>query len=156
MNELLINPNKTACFTGHRILSKLFSKTKLKKRILELINDNYDTFLVGMAIGFDTEAFKVLLEIKKQTPIRIIACIPCINQEARFNIKQKEEYRNLLASADDQIIISKEYTPTCMNKRNKFMVDYSSAVIAHLTRENGGTANTVAYAIKNQKVVIYV
>ena len=156
MSELLINPNKTACFTGHRILSSLFNKTKLKSRILELISEEYDTFLVGMAIGFDTEAFKVLLEIKKEIPLRIIACIPCLNQQARFNLKQKKEYEFLLSKADDQIVITKEYTPGCMNKRNKFMVDYSSAVIAHLTRENGGTANTVAYAIKSGRKVIYV
>ena len=156
MTELLINPNKTACFTGHRILSSSFNKDKLTKKVLELIKEDYDTFLVGMAIGFDTEAFKVLLEIKKNIPLKIIACIPCLNQQERFNKKQKEEYEFLLSCADDKIVLSKEYTPTCMNKRNKFMVDYSSAVIAHLTRENGGTANTVAYAIKNQKLVIYV
>ena len=156
MSELLINPNKTACFTGHRILSSLFNITRLKSRILELIKEDYDTFLVGMAIGFDTEAFKVLLELKKEIPLKIIACIPCLNQQERFNRKQKEEYEFLLSNADDKVVISKEYTPNCMNKRNRFMVDYSSTVIAHLMRENGGTANTVAYAIKSGRRVIYV
>ena len=123
---------------------------------MELIKEDYDTFLVGMAIGFDTQAFKVLLEIKKDIPLKIIACIPCLNQQARFNLKQKEEYEFLLSNADDKVVISKEYTPNCMNKRNRFMVDYSSTVIAHLMRENGGTANTVAYAIKSGRRVIYV
>ena len=156
MNELLINPNKTACLTGHRILSKDFSKYKLESKIKQLLLDGYDTFLVGMAIGFDSEGFKVLLKLKEEYPLKIIACIPCLNQSEKFNLKQKKEYEFLLSKADDQILISKEYTPTCMNKRNKFMVDYSTAVIAHLTRENGGTANTVAYAIKKGLNVIYV
>ena len=80
------------CFTGHRVLKKDFSDEKVSEVIDKLINNGYKTFLVGMAIGFDTEAFKVLLEIKKDIPLKIIACIPCLNQQARFNLKQKEEY----------------------------------------------------------------
>ena len=154
--ELLINPNKTASLTGHRILAKDFDKNRLISRLKELILDGYDTFLVGMAIGFDTEAFKCILELKKEYSIKIIACIPCLNQSERFNLKQKKEYDQLINLADDKLVISKEYNSTCMQKRNRFMVEYSTATIAYLRRENGGTANTVAYAIKRGNKVIYV
>lgn len=146
--ELLINPNKTASFTGHRILGKDFNRDKLYAEIKRLVNADYDTFLVGMAIGFDTECFKALLEFRKVMNIKIIACIPCLNQAERFNPKQKEEYLNFLSQADDQIAVSKEYTPTCMKKRNQFMVDYSSVVIAYLRHDKSGTSSTVNYAIK--------
>jgi uncharacterized phage-like protein YoqJ len=101
-----------------------------------------------MAIGFDMECFKALLEFKKAIDIRIIACIPCLNQDERFSRSQKEEYNRLLALADDKIVISKEYTNTCMKKRNEFMVNYSSAIVAYLRKEKSGTSGTVNYAIK--------
>lgn len=154
--ELVINPNKTASFTGHRILAKDFNKDKLYTEIKRLINTDYDTFLVGMAIGFDTECFKALLEFRKVMNIRIIACIPCLNQSERFNKDQKEEYENLLNLADDKIAIVKEYTPTCMKKRNQFMIDYSSVVIAYLRHDKSGTSSTVNYAVKTNKKVIFI
>ena len=145
---MLINPNKTAAFTGHRILGKDFNKDKLYQEIKRLISAKYDTFLVGMAIGFDMECFKALLEFKRAIDIRIIACIPCLNQDERFSRSQKEEYNRLLTLADDKIVISKEYTNTCMKKRNEFMVNYSSVVVAYLRKEKSGTSGTVNYAIK--------
>lgn len=156
MNDILINPNKTACLTGHRILQKDFDKKRLYLRLEELLKDGYDTFLVGMAIGFDTEGFKVLLDLKNKYDLKIIACIPCLDQSKRFNKNQKEEYDTLLTKADEKILISTEYTPTCMQKRNKFMVDYSSVVVSYLRHERGGTTNTVAYAIKTGRRIIHV
>ena len=153
---MFINPNKTASFTGHRILGTDFDRDKLYQEIKRLILAKYDTFLVGMAIGFDTECFKALLEFRKAMDIKIIACIPCLNQSERFNKKQKDEYLELLSKADDKIVISKEYTDTCMKKRNEFMVDYSTTIVAYLRKEKSGTASTVNYAIKKGKNVRFI
>ena len=38
MNEMFINPNKTASFTGHRILGTDFDKDKLYQEIKRLIS----------------------------------------------------------------------------------------------------------------------
>ncbi|MDY6367632.1 MAG: SLOG family protein [Clostridia bacterium] len=155
MNDIFINSAKSCCFTGHRILYKDFNKRKVEKIIKDLINKNYDTFLVGMAIGFDTECAKILIELKKEYNIKIIACIPCKNQSARFNKAQKEEYNNLLEKVDERVILSEEYTPTCMKNRNEFMVNNSSVVVAYLKKDFGGTNQTVNYAEKNFKKIIY-
>ena len=155
MNDLIINPNKTASFSGHRVLGKDFDLDRVKSSVLGLIKDGYDTFLVGMAIGFDTECFKVLLDLKKEFSIKIIACIPCLNQAERFNCKQKEEYEYLLNLADDKIVISREYTNDCMKRRNKFLVEYSSVLISYLRHDKSGTSSTVNYALKrNVKVIM--
>lgn len=156
MNDLIINPNKTASFSGHRILGQDFDLERVKSSILRLIKDGYDTFLVGMAIGFDTACFKVLLDLKKEFPIKIIACIPCLNQSERFNYKQKEEYEYLLNLADDKIVISKEYTNDCMKRRNKFLVEYSTVLICYLRRDKTGTSSTVNYALKRGVKVILI
>ena len=54
----------------------------------------------------------------------------------------------MLSAADEIRILSDEYTPYCMMKRNMFMVDNSSLLVAYKRREEGGTAKTVRYAEK--------
>lgn len=154
MSEIFINSARTCAFTGHRILYEDFSKEKTKEVIEKLIEGGYDTFLVGMALGFDTECFKILEEIRKEKQIKIIACIPCECQAERFSLKNKSEWERMVLSADEKVILSKEYTLNCMQKRNEFMVDNCSVLVAYLRKENTGTAKTVKYAVKTKKMII--
>ena len=146
MKEIFINKARACAITGHRAVSNTLDIDKLKSVFLTLIDGGYDTFLVGMAIGFDTICFGVLEQIRKENKIQIIACVPCKTQSYKYNRKQKEEYDRMLSVADEVLLISEEYSSTCMQKRNKFMVDNSSVVVAYLNRDYGGTANTVKYA----------
>ena len=156
MSEVFINKAKTLAFTGHRILGAEFNKEKLEIILEKFIEKDFDTFLVGMALGFDTVCFKTLEKLKEKYPtIKIIACVPCLTQAYKFNRLQKEEYDRMLSVADEKIILSTEYTPTCMMKRNKFMVDNASVLLAYLVRDYGGTANTVRYAKKMDVPIFY-
>ena len=146
--------SKACAVTGHRNLGQDFSKNLLKEKLLEVINKGVDTFLVGMAIGFDSACFKVLEEIQQQKNIKIIACIPCENQDVNFTKEQKIEYRKMVNSAYEVVLISKNYTPSCMLKRNRFMVDNSEYLICYLRQDNGGTKYTVDYAQKLGKNII--
>ena len=70
MSELLmINKARTVAVTGHRILGADFDREKLKEIFYKLIDEGYDCFLVGMAIGFDTECFYLLEEIRKEKKV---------------------------------------------------------------------------------------
>ena len=89
----------TCCFTGHRVLKKDFNYEKLDETIETLIKKGYRTFLVGMAIGFDIECAKILLN-KRKYNIDIVACIPCREQQKYFNKKQ-EELGNLNAHIEE-------------------------------------------------------
>ena len=156
MSEVFINKAKTLAFTGHRILSAEFNKEKLEIILEKFIEKDFDTFLIGMALGFDTVCFQTLEKLKEKYPtIKIIACVPCLTQAYKFNRLQKEEYDRMLSVADEKIILSTEYTPTCMMKRNKFMVDNASVLLAYLERDYGGTANTVRYAKKMDVPIFY-
>ena len=146
--------NKACAVTGHRSLGLDFNKSLLKEKFLEVIDKGVDTFLVGMAVGFDSVCFKVLEDIRKQKNIKIIACIPCKNQDVNFSKEQKIEYRKMVNSADEYVLISKDYTPGCMLKRNRFMVDNSEYLICYLRQSSGGTKYTVDYAQKKGKNII--
>lgn len=151
-----IEKEKTVALSGHRILPKTFSHDRLDKLLYYLVKDGYNTFLCGMAIGFDTEAFKSLEKLRKVNDIRIIACVPCACQDNKFSAKQKVEYQRMIKSADHVIVLQEEYDEFCMKKRNCFMVDNSSVLLCYLTKSSGGTYQTVSYAKENKKDILYV
>lgn len=145
----------TCCFTGHRVIKKDFDIENLEKVIKKVIKNGYKTFLVGMALGFDTLVFQTLLNFK-QYNIDIIACVPCKDQNKYFNKNQKTTYNKLIEKADKVVYVSDEYFDGCMQKRNRYMVDNSSILIAYLYSNMGGTKYTVNYAEKQGKNIIYI
>ena len=151
-----INIEKACAFTGHRILPNNFDVSELKSVIENLIDSGYNTFLCGMALGFDMLCFSVLLELKKYNDIRLIACVPCNEQSKFFTKTQAKEYNNLIGKADEVVILSEDYYDGCMQKRNRFMVDNSSVLVAYLRTNHGGTYSTIKYAVENDRKIIYV
>lgn len=146
---------KTCCFSGHRILPASFDIESLKKLVYRTVNDGFDTFLCGMAIGFDAACFKVLEEVKEANDIKIIACVPCNTQSKFFNKKQKKEYERMISKADEVVNVADDYYDGCMMDRNVFMVDNSSRLICYLNYGHGGTYSTVKYAAESGIEVIY-
>lgn len=154
-NDLIIEKAKTCAFTGHRKLQIDFEVKKLEEEVIKLIELGYENFLVGMALGFDTVCFNLLKKLKINYNIKIIACMPCLDQDKSFTFLQKQDYEKMVNSADYRILISEHYTKFCMHKRNRFMVDNCSRLIAYLREDKGGTASTVKYAeSKNVKTII--
>ncbi len=154
MKDIKIVEKNTMCVSGHRKLYGGIDSGKIEKIFIEKIESGYDTFLIGMAVGFDTVCFKILEKLREQYKIRIIACVPCLEQDKMFTLAQKKEYRRMIETADEKIVLSENYTPYCMIKRNKFMVDNSSALLIYLREKKGGTYNTYLYAEKQQKQIV--
>ncbi len=147
----------SACFTGHRIVKSNFDTDELDRVIQELLDKGVRVFYNGMAIGFDSIAFERILSFKtKYDDIKIIACVPCKNQEKNFNSSQTERYKKFLSQADEVIVLSNEYTPSCMMERNRYMVENSSYCVAYIYKAMGGSYSTVVYALKNELQVIYI
>lgn len=151
--EYNIIKKNTCAITGHRILKKDFNENLLKLKLKEIISYGYDTFLIGMAKGFDMKCFEILLSLNSE--IKIIACIPCKNQSQTYKENEKNKYNELLNKASEIIYLSEEYTNGCMQIRNRFMVDNSSLLFAYLYSNIGGTFYTVNYAKKKNKKIIY-
>ena len=107
-------------------------------------------FLTGMAEGFDMIGTEILLDLqKKYKDIKIIAVIPCKGQEKKWIPSQQTRYHNIIKQCDDTIILSDTYTKTCMNDRNKYMVEHSFVVIACFNGIPSGTGNTIRFAKEN-------
>lgn len=148
----------TACLTGHRPKSlpwgyneddpicKKF-KEEVKKVLEGAIKYGLTIFMNGMAEGFDMIAAEIILELKKSYKnVRLIAVIPCLNQEIKWKPEQQKKYNTILKQCDEEIVLSNIYTPTCMNDRNKYMVEQSSVVIACFNGKPSGTGNTIRFA----------
>ncbi len=151
---------KKCCFTGHRNIS--YEKYKeitdgLKKIIEKLIDEGYNYFISGGALGFDTLSAQTVLNLKAiKDNIFLEIAIPCPEQSKNFTKSQKEIYDDIISKADKTVYVSDRYTSYCMAKRNRYMVDNSNCVVAYLTTPCGGTFNTVNYAESLNKKIIYV
>lgn len=149
---------KTCCFTGHRIIPKAeisTIKTKLKKAIIELINDGVIYFGTGGALGFDTIAAQTILDLREEYPqIKLILVLPCKNQTAKWKQSDIDMYEYIISQADKCVYTSENYYDGCMQKRNRHLIDNSSYCICYLTHKRGGTFYTYNYAKKNGLKII--
>ena len=141
---------KTCCFTGHRSLSHE-EKLKVAVRLREIIAEQIKTGVVfygaGGARGFDSLAAQIVLEMKKEYPqLRLILVLPCEDQTREWRSEDIAVYEDIMRRSDKVVYVSREYTPDCMHKRNRHLVDHSGTRICYLTRSTGGTAYTVDYA----------
>ena len=142
---------KSCAFTGHRVLGGDFSKRKLKAQIKKLIEEGVDIFYNGMAMGFDLLAAETVLSLKRKYPqIKLIACVPCYNQEKSFPEEEKKRYVKILKKADKTEMLSPHYYNGCMQYRNRFMADRADILVAYCNEKTGGAAYTVNYYQKTK------
>lgn len=142
--------------TGHRALPPDFDVAALRERLRILIEGGCDSFLCGMAPGFDLAALECLVPFKRERAIYLEACVPYAGQERRFSPEDREKYTRLIAQCDRKTVLFPSYRNGCFLARDRYMVDCSDIVLAYLTRRHGGTAYTVNYAAKKGVTVIYV
>ena len=149
-NEFIEARPITCCFTGHRKIPKEnipLIKSILRAEIVKNIEDGYCFFEAGGALGFDTIAAQIVLELKETYPqIRLILVLPCVTQTKSWLKDDIDEYNRIKELADEVVYTSKEYSKGCMHKRNRYLVDHSTLCICYLTENKGGTAYTVKYA----------
>ena len=75
------------------------------------------------------------------------AAIPCPTQADAWPAVQKERYDRLVAACDFETMVSDRYTSSCMQRRDRYMVDHASLLIAAFDGTAGGTRYTVEYAM---------
>jgi uncharacterized phage-like protein YoqJ len=159
--------NSTVCFTGHRPKKFAFGydedhldcqriKELLREAVERSIADGYTHFISGMALGVDTWAAEIVLELRDSgTSITLEAAIPCQNQERFWKEPSQKIYADILSRVDVKTLVSDyPYAPYLMIKRDKYMVDNSARLIAIYDGTAGGTQKTYDYAKKKNLDIV--
>lgn len=151
---------KTVCFSGHRPekLPDCGNTSSIKMRgilsmlyyeIQESINQGYDTFIIGGARGIDLWAAEFIMQQKYQgKDINLVAALPYRNFGANYKGSDLFLRGNALNTASQIINVSETYSSDCYSKRNQFMIDHSSRLIAVVSNYRSGTGQTIRYAQK--------
>ena len=139
--------NAACCFTGHRHISedeRPYLCAGLSQIIRELVTaDGITIFYAGGAQGFDTLAAMAVLAVRERFPeVRLVVILPYANNADRWS------------AADKVICLAERYYTGCMFARNRYLVDHSVICVSYQTKQTGGTAYTVKYALKKGVRVI--
>ncbi len=125
-------------------------KETIATEIVASISAGFDTFLVGMAKGFDTYAALEVLKQKSSHPhIKLVCALPF---ERSGN--GDDTYRMILDNADDTVVLSEAGDRSSYYVRNEYMVDNCSKLICYYDGLAGGTEYTVEYANKKGVPVV--
>ena len=155
-----MNRETTCSFTGHRPEKLPWRGDEsdprclaLKERLAAAVEDAYDKgmrhFLCGMARGADFYFCDAVLELReRRSGVTLEAVIPCEEQAARWSERERERWFSLVERCDGETMLQRHYDKGCMLRRNRYLVDHSSMLIAVYDGMLGGTMYTLSYAMK--------
>lgn len=150
----------TCCFTGHRPNKLPWGtdesdpgcialKDAIRREIETAYDRGYRHFICGMARGCDLYFCEEVQALRdRREGVTLEAAIPCETQADKWPQADRERYKRLVGLCDFETMIQREYDRNCMLRRNRYMVDHSSRLIAALDGSRGGTLYTAAYAMK--------
>lgn len=153
-----ITKAKTVAFTGNRTITtsddtvdrnlENVIRTELSFILEELYEEGKTCYLNGGAIGFDLLAAEEVLKLRVKHPdVQLIIVVPFMGQELRYIPVDKLRYAEILQQADDKILIWEGgYNVIAYHKRNDFLVENSSEIIAYSNGIGHGAGSTVRKA----------
>lgn len=103
--------------------------------------------------GLPRRFFKCRRKTKK---ITLECVIPFPGQADSWEKADQRRRYNLLTAADKAVITSEQYNRGCFFTRNRYMIDKADVVVCAFNGKSGGTAYTVDYALKQNKIVIQI
>ncbi len=160
--EKKIRPREVTCaFTGHRPESLPWGGDETDtrcKRVKELLCEavervyemGYRHFICGMARGSDLYFCEAVLTCRERHgDITLEAAVPYADQAKLWPEEDRKRYQRLLAWCDLETLVQVEYTPDVFFRRNVYMVEHASRLIAVFNGHwhRGGTTATIRYAL---------
>lgn len=156
-----MTPEITCCFSGHRPSRLpwgtqeddprcLALRARLEKAVAEAYAAGYRHFLCGMAQGADLYFCEEVLRLRELHPeVTVEAAVPFAGQADHWPESDRQRRQALLDRCNYETVIQHTYTAGCMHRRNRYMVDRSSRLIAVYDGvPRGGTMNTLSYAMR--------
>ena len=166
--------NKLSCaITGHNPQRFKFKyneqaqlcqsiKTALEGQIKDLYSIGVRLFYVGCAVGVDTWAAEIIIDLKQQAEyaeIELFCTVPFPDHTERFTDGQKKRLQHILNNCTQQEVISRKYSPTAYKRLNYYMVDSSQYLIAVYDQDKSdrsGLGQMVNYAVKNKLQISFI
>ncbi len=141
------------CVSGHRPEklpegnSLRLLKSMLYGALQQAADEGYLYFYTGLSRGVDMWAADSIRLLRMEYPqIRSIGVMPYRG----FGDGRKQEelylYSNIIHSMDEVICLSEHYRSGCYRKRNQYLVDHSSLLIAVADNMHSGTGQTIRMA----------
>ena len=126
----------SCCFSGHRPAKLPWGEDEddprcraLKARLRDALDAAYEAgyrhFICGMAQGCD-----------------LYFC------ELALALRQRHGDVSVEAACDYETLVQSSYSPGCMQRRNRYMVDHASLLLAVHNGQPGGTRRTMEYAMR--------
>lgn len=149
---------KSCCFTGHRPDKLPWGdnerdprcvalKASMAREIETLYHRDFRHFISGMALGADLFFAEAVLSLREKYPDLILeAAVPCLTQASRWPEREQTRWRSILAAADLETVVQRNYDRWCMHRRDRYMVDRASTILAAFDGTPGGTFYTLNYA----------
>ncbi len=166
VGDSMINIENACCFTGYRPEKFDFPFSKEDKQyctlihrlctgVADMLEKGCTVFYTGMAMGFDILAAEHIITLKlARKDIKLIAVVPFSGQEKGWPKEWQDRYREVLAECDETVVLNDRYTRWVYSKRNRYMVDRSRFVLTYFDGKEGGTKNTLNYAVKCGREVL--
>ena len=108
-----------------------------------------------LSAAWPTAATCIFSTLRLSHPeVTIEAAIPYSGQADRWRPELRARYDYDLRQCDYQTLVQEAYTPGCMMRRNRYMVDASRILIAAFDGRPGGTARTLEYAALRKLEII--
>ena len=148
----------SCCFTGHRPEKLPWGCDERDERCVKLKEElachleglylaGLRHFICGMARGCDFYFAEAVLRLRQKYPdVTLEAALPCDSQSSAWPADERRRYDHLLAECDEVTFVAHRYSPGCMQRRNRYMVDSSSVLLAVFNGTAGGTMQTILYA----------
>ena len=148
------------CFTGHRPAKLPWRYNEddircvaLKRRMMDAVEaayeEGYRHFICGMAMGCDLYFCECVLALRERhADVTIEAAIPCPTQPDAWPTDVRHRYLQMVAACDYETLVSDRYSSSCMQRRDRYMVDHASLLIAAFDGSTGGTRYTLEYAMR--------
>lgn len=145
-------------FTGHRPEKLpwgdreddprcLALKRLLEEAVLRAREQGAEVFACGFARGCDLYFAEAVLAFRRNDPaVRLEAWIPCPEQSDRWPERDRARYAVALAQCSRVHVVEARYTPGCMLRRNRAMLEAADCLISVYDGSGGGTGAAVAYA----------
>ena len=163
-----VDPQRTVCFSGYRIGKmpgaaegcdpdevQRVVQARCTWIVERLCERGYDTFVSGMATGFDLWAAEAVLSVRRNRPdIRLLAIVPYREQAKYYDPDSLRSYTEILSQADYVHCLNERYTRNCCLERNVAMLDHSTVLVCYYDGRPGGTRYTVSRALDRGMTVI--